>query len=82
MRASAQCASRDPASPGCRRGVAGLFILKHMYDLSDEVLCARWIENPYYQYFCGELSFCHKGTKLPLMCPSPIQALELICKSS
>src|SRR5438132_754292 len=27
---------------------------------SDEVLCARWIENPYYQYFCGELSFCHQ----------------------
>ena len=27
---------------------------------SDEALCARWLENPYYQYFCGELSFCHK----------------------
>jgi transposase, IS5 family len=24
------------------------------------VLCARWLDNPYYQYFCGELSFCHK----------------------
>ena len=31
-----------------------------MHNLSDEVLCARWVENPYYQYFCGELSFCHK----------------------
>ena len=31
-----------------------------MHNLSDEVLCARWIENPYYQYFCGELSFCHR----------------------
>ena len=40
------------------RLVAGLFILKHMHDLSDEVLCARWLENPYYQFFCGELSFC------------------------
>ena len=40
--------------------MAGLFILKHMHNLSDEVLCARWVENPYYQYFCGELSFCHK----------------------
>jgi Transposase domain (DUF772) len=20
----------------------------------------RWLENPYYQFFCGELSFCHK----------------------
>jgi IS5 family transposase len=31
-----------------------------MHNLSDEVLCARWVENPYYQYFCGELSFCHR----------------------
>jgi Transposase domain (DUF772) len=42
------------------RLVAGLFILKHMHDVSDEVLCARWLENPYYQFFCGELSFCHQ----------------------
>src|SRR6185312_14223252 len=42
------------------RLVAGLLILKHMHDLSDEVLCARWLENPYYQFFCGELSFCHQ----------------------
>jgi IS5 family transposase len=28
------------------RLVAGLFILKHMHNLSDEVRCARWIENP------------------------------------
>ena len=50
-----------PGQPGLpTRLVAGLFILKHMHDLSDEVLCARWIENPYYPYFCGELSFCHK----------------------
>ena len=34
--------------------------LKHMHNLSDEVLCARWLENPYCQFFCGELSFCHK----------------------
>jgi IS5 family transposase len=31
-----------------------------MHDLSDEGLCARWVENPYYQFFCGELSFCHQ----------------------
>src|SRR5215813_6023128 len=46
--------------PSATRLVAGLFILKHMHDLSDEVLCARWLENPYYQFFCGEVSFCHK----------------------
>jgi IS5 family transposase len=51
-----------PGQPGLpTRLVAGLFILKHAHNLSDEVLCARWIENPYYQYFCGELSFCHRA---------------------
>jgi IS5 family transposase len=38
------------------RLVAGLFILKHMHNRSDAALCARWLENPYYQFFCGELS--------------------------
>jgi hypothetical protein len=28
--------------------------------LSDEVLCERWVENPYYQYFCGEEFFQHR----------------------
>ena len=41
------------------RLMAGLAILKHMHDLSDEVLCDRWIENPYYQLFCGEEFFRH-----------------------
>jgi len=41
------------------RLMAGLMILKHMHSLSDEVLCARWIENPYFQYFCGEAVFRH-----------------------
>jgi len=53
--------SPGPGQPGLpTRLVAGLFILKHMHNLSDEVLCARWLENPYYQYFCGELSFRHR----------------------
>jgi hypothetical protein len=38
------------------RLMAGLAILKHTFDLSDEVVCARWVENPYYQYFCGDSS--------------------------
>jgi IS5 family transposase len=42
------------------RLVAGLFILKHTYALSDEALCARWIENPYFQFFCGEQVFRHE----------------------
>ena len=39
------------------RPMAGLAILKHTYDLSDEALCDRWVENPYFQYFCGEEFF-------------------------
>src|SRR6059058_4110529 len=54
------CASGAGQPPLPTRLVAGLFILKHLHDLSDEVLCARWVENPYYQFFCGELSFCHQ----------------------
>jgi IS5 family transposase len=54
------CTSGPGQPPLPTRLVAGLFILKHLHDLSDEVLCARWLENPYYQFFCGELSFCHK----------------------
>jgi transposase, IS5 family len=43
------------------RLMAGLAILKHTHDLSDEVvLCECWIENPYYQLFCGEEFFQHK----------------------
>ena len=42
------------------RLMAGLFIIKHMHALSDEVLYERWLENPYYQHFCGEHVFQHK----------------------
>jgi IS5 family transposase len=40
--------------------MAGLALLKHMYDLSDEALCDRWIENPYFQFFCAEEFFQHR----------------------
>jgi len=41
------------------RLMAGLAILKHSFDLSDEEACARWVENPYFQYLCGEEFFQH-----------------------
>ncbi len=40
--------------------MAGLAILKHTYDLSDEVLCERWVENPYYQTFAARSFFQHR----------------------
>jgi len=58
-RFSSVCIPGAGQPPLPSRLVAGLFILKHMHNLSDEVLCARWVENPYYQFFCGEESFQH-----------------------
>ena len=39
------------------RKMVGSMILKQMYNLGDETFVARWIENPYWQYFCGETFF-------------------------
>ncbi len=59
-RFSSVCRAGPGQPPLPSRLVAGLLILKHMHDLSDEALCARWLENPYYQFFCGEQSFQHR----------------------
>lgn len=42
------------------RLMAGLHLLKHMKGLSDEETCAAWLENPYFQAFCGETHFQHR----------------------
>jgi len=42
------------------RLMVGLHLLKHMKGLSDEELCAAWLENPYFQAFCGETHFRHR----------------------
>ena len=39
------------------RKMAGLVLLKYLYNLSDENVVARWVENPYWQYFTGEVFF-------------------------
>ena len=41
------------------RLMVGLHYLKHVYDLSDDDVVERWIENPYWQYFCGFEFFQH-----------------------
>ncbi len=56
----AVCSLGPGQPPLPTRLVAGLFILKHMYNLSDEELCERWVENPYFQFFCGEVVFQHE----------------------
>lgn len=41
-----------PAKPV--RLVVGIMMLQHMYDFSDEGAVKEWVENPYWQFFCGE----------------------------
>ena len=49
---------QDNGRPGKPiRLMCGLLILKHLRDLSDESLVEQWIENAYYQYFCGMQEF-------------------------
>ena len=45
------------------RLMAGLHLLKHARGISDEQVCAQWIENAYFQFFCGEI---YVQTCLPL----------------
>jgi IS5 family transposase len=42
------------------RLMVGLSYLGHAYGLSDEAVVAKWVENPYWQYFCGETYFQHQ----------------------
>ena len=50
----AGCYSEDMGRPGnAIRLMVGLHYLKHAFDESDESVVARWVENPYWQYFCG-----------------------------
>jgi IS5 family transposase len=47
-----------PAKP--TRLMAGLHYLKHAFNLSDEKMVERWVENPYWQHFCGMKYFKHE----------------------
>jgi len=39
------------------RTIVGLLLLKQMYNLGDETVVERYLENPYWQHFCGEIYF-------------------------
>jgi IS5 family transposase len=48
------------------RFVIGLLLLKHIYDLSDEGVCERWVYDPYFQHFNGfEFSSTSSRTGVP-----------------
>lgn len=42
------------------RLMVGLHYLKHAFNESDETVVERWVENPYWQHFCGEEYFRHE----------------------
>ena len=42
------------------RLLVGLHYRKHAFNLSDEALVVRWVENLYRQYFCGFHTMQHK----------------------
>jgi IS5 family transposase len=39
------------------RLMVGLLMLKQLHDLSDDDVVAQWVQNPYFQYFTGEIEF-------------------------
>ncbi|MFT3721024.1 IS5 family transposase [Pseudorhodoferax sp.] len=55
------CGRGRPALPA--RLVAGLLYLQHTVDASDEAVVNTWVENPYWQFFCGETTL---QTELPI----------------
>ena len=62
--AFAECYSAEDGAPGKDiRLLVGLHYLKHTFNVSDESLLERWVENPYWQYFCGFSTMQHE---LPL----------------
>ena len=39
------------------RTIVGLLLLKQMFNLGDETVVEKYLENPYWQHFCGEVYF-------------------------
>lgn len=62
--ALSSCYTQDMGAPAkATRLMVGLQYLKYTFNESDESVVARWVENPYWQYFCG---FTHMQHELPL----------------
>jgi len=60
----ASCYAQDMGAPAkATRLMVGLQYLKYAFNESDESVVARWVENPYWQYFCG---FTHLQHECPI----------------
>jgi IS5 family transposase len=38
-----------------------MLLLKQMHNLGDETVVEQWLQNPYFQYFTGEMEFQRKA---------------------
>ena len=62
--AFAECYTEEMGAPAkATRLMVGLQLLKYTFNESDESVVARWVENPYWQYFCG---FTHMQHEVPI----------------
>ena len=53
--------AEDIGRPGLpTRLMVGLHYLKYLFDESDESVVERYVENPYWQFFCGRTYFEHE----------------------
>ncbi|MEK6674490.1 MAG: IS5 family transposase [Planctomycetota bacterium] len=59
--ALASCYTEDMGAPAkATRLMVGLQYLKYTFNESDDSVVARWVENPYWQYFCGYTHMQHE----------------------
>jgi IS5 family transposase len=78
--ALAECFPSDLGAPALStRLIIGLIYLKHAFNESDESLLERWIENPYWQYFCGFSTMQHE---LPLHPTSLVKWRQRVAASN
>ncbi len=54
------CFSEEGRPGLTTRFMVGLLLLKHIYGLSDDGVCERWVYDPYFQYFTGAEFFAHE----------------------
>ena len=67
------------------RIMVGLMFLKIIYNLGDLAVMEQWIQNPYFQYFCGESEFqwkfpCDPSDLVYFRKRIGTKGSELICK--
>ena len=56
-----ECYASDIGAPGkASRLMVGSHYLKYTFNESDESMVAKWVEKPYWQYFCGYTHMQHE----------------------